>query len=218
MKSHSQKILRQGILITVTFAILFGIVSLTMTQIITMEKYVLNILFLTLVSAIIIVCFKKTFIEILYKIDKSYLLLLFFSLTAHVTISYIILHYLERPAFPFSITGTSFLLLNNFFIWVKPLDVLVQQLMIIVLVRKFSELKLKYKTIAIICLFCFGIIHIFQVFKTSLIIGLCFTFVALLLSIVFPYLILKVKNGVIYSYVIHLGIYTLAALLSWYLF
>ncbi|MEI7578532.1 MAG: hypothetical protein WCJ58_00675 [bacterium] len=203
---------------TVIFASVFGIISLTSSQIITMDNYILNIIFLSLVALIIILCFSHTFMQIYQKLDKTWLLFLLLSLTIHFTASYLILFYIKRPLWPFSTTGSSFLLLNNYFIWAKPIDVFVQQLLITLLVTRLAELKLKAKSITTIFIFGFGIIHIFQIFKTNLLVGLGYTLVALIFSVVFPYLILKVKNGSIYNYIIHLGAYTLAALLLWTLF
>jgi hypothetical protein len=108
--------------------------------------------------------------------------------------------------------------MNNFYIWTKPFDILVQQLLIIVLVKKLSEQRMNLKQITLIFILGFGAIHIFQIFKTDIIIGLAFTAGALLSSVLYPYMILKVKNGYIYNYMIHLAIYNIAAILTWTLY
>tara|TARA_B100001971_G_C17746211_1_gene313171 strand:- start:120 stop:548 length:429 start_codon:yes stop_codon:yes gene_type:complete len=140
------------------------------------------------------------------------------SLIIHAVTSYFILRFLNQPTWPFSNHGASFLLMNNFYIWTKPFDILVQQLLIIVLVKKLSEQRMNLKQITLIFILGFGAIHIFQIFKTDIIIGLAFTAGALLSSVLYPYMILKVKNGYIYNYMIHLAIYNIAAILTWTLY
>jgi len=201
------------------FIIIFATTSLIMTQIITMDRYILNMLFLLAVSLIIIFCFKKTLMEVVSKTHRyEFIFIFMFSLIIHVVSSYFILSFLNQPVWPFDSRGTSFLLMNKFYLWVKPLDVFVQQLLIIVLVKKLYQYKLSLRQITILFICGFGLIHIFQVFKTSLIIGLGFTFVAMLSSLVYPYMILKVRNGYLYNYMIHLGIYNIVALTAWIFF
>ena len=203
----------------ILFILAFGIMSLIMTQIITMERYVLNIFFLSIIAFGIIFYFKKDFIEIINKTSKrEFIFLLAISLIIHFISSYFILNFLNQPIWPFSSKGASILLMNNFYLWVKPLNVLVQQLLIIVLVKKLSQSNLNVKQITTLFILGFGLIHVFQIFKTDLIIGLGFMFIAIFFSFIFPYLILKKRNGYLYNYMFHLGTYNLAAILAWTLF
>ncbi len=198
------------------FIFAFALTSLTMTQVITMDRYLLNIAFLSIVTIGLVFYFRKTLIGLTSKTTKyDFIFLLAISLAVHAVSSYFILTYLGRPVWPFDSNGTSFLLMNNFYLWVKPLDVLVQQLLIILLVTKLHQYKMSLKQITALFVFGFGAIHIFQIFKTDLFIGLGFTGGAIISSFVYPYMILKVRNGYLYNYMIHLGIYSLAALLAW---
>jgi hypothetical protein len=102
--------------------------------------------------------------------------------------------------------------------WAKPLDVLIQQLLIIWLTTKLYANGLSLKQIITFFLVAFGSIHIFQVLKTDWVIGLVFTAGALVSSVLYPYLLLRVRNGYIYNYMIHLGLYSIAALVAWMMY
>lgn len=203
----------------ILFAITFGSTSLIMTQVITMNRYILNIFFLSITSICLILYFRKSLKDLIIRTRKSEVVFLIgISLIIHLISSYFILNYLNQPVWPFDSRGTSFLLMNNFYIWTKPFDVFLQQLLIVLLVTKLHQYKLTLKQITMLFVLGFGVIHIFQIFKTDIIIGLAFTLGAIISSFVYPYMILKVRNGYIYNFMIHLGIYNIAALLSWMLY
>jgi len=178
-----------------------------------MDRYVLNMIFLSIFVSAIVISFRHTFENLIEKTDKYKIIALgILSLIIHGAISYFILTFLDQPVFPFDSRGTSFLLMNNFFLLAKPLEILVQQLLIILLVTKLKEQGMSLRRIITLFVLFFGTIHIFQIFKTDLIIGLGFTFFAILASFIFPYLVLKVRNGYIYNFMIHLVAYDIAAL------
>lgn len=197
----------------------FAITSLTMTQIITMDRYILNIVFLLFTTLILIFYFKKEIIDVAKNTNRyEFIFLITISIMIHFVSSYYILNFLDQPIWPFDSKGTSFLLMNNFYLWVKPFDVLVQQILILIIVKKLYLYNLSLKNITVIFILGFGLIHIFQIFKTDVIIGLAFTIGAILSSFIYPYMILKVRNGYIYNYMIHMGIYNVAAILAWTLY
>lgn len=212
-------IFRNNLKTLLLFICIFGFSSLFPTQIITMERYGWVMLFYAGVAALLLYAFWSTYTQLFQKTRWYELLVLIaLSLTIHGLVSYFILTFVERPAWPFSDHGTSFLLMNNYYIFAKPLDVLVQQLLIIWLTLKLHAQGLSLKKITIFFLFAFGSLHFFQVFKTDWIIGLLFTAGALISSVVYPYILLRVRNGYIYNYMIHLGIYNIAALAAWLLY
>jgi len=203
----------------ILFIMAFAITSLTMTQIITMDRYILNIVFLLFTTLILIFYFKKEIIDVTKNTNRyEFIFLITISIMIHFVSSYFILNFLDQPIWPFDSKGTSFLLMNNFYLWVKPFDVLVQQILILIIVKKLYLYNLSLKNITVIFILGFGLIHIFQIFKTDVIIGLAFTIGAILSSFIYPYMILKVRNGYIYNYMIHMGIYNLAAILAWTLY
>lgn len=212
-------IFHQNIKSFLVFVSIFGFASLVPTQIITMERYGLVILFYLTASSFLLYAFRSTY-KLVFRNTHWYevVILVILSFTIHGLISYYVITYLERPNWPFSDRGTSFLLMNNYYIWAKPFDVLVQQLLIIWLIAKLYANGLSLRQIISFFLVAFGSIHIFQVLKTDWIIGLLFTFGALISSVVYPYLFLRVRNGYLYNYLIHLGIYNVAALAAWLLY
>lgn len=203
----------------VLFAVVFGFQSLMTSQIITMDRYILDILFTVIILAFVGVYFRKVFYKVCEKTSLTDgLLLLLASLTFHFASSYFIINYFDQPVWPFDSRGSSFLLMNSYFIWAKPFDVLLQQVLIVLLVKKLHQYKLTVKQITALFVFGFGVIHIFQTFRTDFIVGLGYTFGAMIFSIIFPYMIINVKNGYIYNFMIHLVTYNIAALLAWTLY
>lgn len=201
------------------FIIIFALVALIPSKIITFERYILNIIFFILIISLLLYLFKNLYEKVLIGVSINKTLgLLGFSLFLHGLACFYILGFIDKPNFPFSAEGTSFLLMNNYFLYAKPLEIFIQQLIIIMLVYKFNELGMSLKKIISIFVFSFGLIHIFQIFKTDMIIGIGFTFFAIIASFIFPYMILKVKNGAIYDFMIHLGVYDIVAVLIYLLY
>jgi hypothetical protein len=198
------------------FIIAFSIIALVPSQVFTMDRYITIIFFLAVFALALIIYFKKQFLILTEQTRKSEFIFLFaLSLLIHGVLSYFILNFLNQPVWPFDSQGTSFLLMNNFFIWAKPLEVFVQQLLIALLVTRLYQLDMSLKQIIALFVFIFGAVHIFQIFKTDIIIGFGFTFFAILASFIFPYMLLRVRNGYIYNFMIHLVAYDIAALLAW---
>lgn len=212
-------VFRRNIKSFLTFVLIFGFASLVPTQVITMERYGVVILFYLSVVSLLLYIFRTTYKSVFSNTHwYEFLLLTTVSLAIHGLVSYFILAYVERPDWPFSDQGTSFLLMNNFYVWAKPFDILIQQLLIVWLTTKLYKNGLTLKQIILFFLVAFGAIHIFQVLKTDWIIGLLFTAGALASSVLYPYLILRTRNGYIYNYMIHLGLYNIAALTAWLLY
>jgi hypothetical protein len=201
------------------FVSIFGFASLVPTQIITMERYGLVILFYLTVASLLLYAFRSTYKSIFQNTHWYELVgLVSLSLIVHGLVSYFIITYVDKPDWIFSDRGTSFLLMNNYYVWAKPLDILIQQLLIIWLTTKLFANGLTLKQIISFFLIAFGSIHIFQVLKTDWVIGLLFTAGALVSSVLYPYLLLRVRNGYIYNYMFHLGLYNIAALAAWLLY
>lgn len=201
------------------FVVAFGITTLIPSGVITMDRYLAIILFLFAISFFLLIFFKRELAVVVQKTHKHEFFILFiFSLFFHGISSYLVLNFLSQPVWPFDSRGTSFLLMNNFFIFAKPFEVFVQQLLIILLVTRLHQSGMSLKKIIMLFVFGFGVIHIFQIFKTDLIIGLGFTFFAILASLIFPYMLLRVRNGYIYNFMIHLAAYDIAAILTWSLY
>lgn len=202
----------------ILFTLAFVTTSLTMTEIITMDRYVLNILFLSMFSLLTLAIFKKDLSELYSDSRQTSAVLLVISFLIHLATVFIVRTFLETPSWPFDIAGTSPLLMNDFFVWTKPFDVLVQQLLILVLVKKLDQYGQSLQQITTMLVCGFGLVHVVQMVRTDVIVGLTFASVAIIFSFVFPYMILKVKHGCVYNFMIHLGVYDLFALLAWIIF
>lgn len=213
------EVFRDNIKNFLIFVSIFGFASLVPTQVITMERYGIVILFYLTVALLLLYIFRSTYKSILQKTHWYELVgLVSLSLIVHGLVSYFIITYIERPDWMFGDRGASFLLMNNYYVWAKPLDVLIQQLLIIWLTTKLYANGLTLKQIISFFLIAFGSIHIFQVLKTDWVIGLLFTVGALVSSVLYPYLLLRIRNGYIYNYMFHLGLYNTAALAAWLLY
>ena len=209
-------IFRHNVKNLLIFITIFSFASLVPTQIITMGRYGLVIVFYLAVTSLLLYAFRSVYKPIFQQTSWYKLVgLLSLSLAIHGLVSYLLITYAERPDWPFSDHGTSFLLMNKYFVWAKPLDVLIQQLLIIWLTTKLLANRLSLKQIIIFFMFAFGSIHIFQTLKTDWIIGLLFTGGALISSVLYPYFLIHVRDGYIYNYMFHLGLYNLAALIAW---
>lgn len=201
----------------ILFLTAFGGVML-FVKLVTIENYIAC--FLVFVVGIVISCilFKKTLRNIVSKTKGYEYMVLIFSLFLHLIICYYCLNFLSSPIIPFERTGISFLLLNKFFIGVMPLNVLFQQIILTILITKLYQYKMSFKNIILMFVIIFGAAHIFQIFSINLFVGLGFTFFAIVGSFIFPYMILKVRNGYLYNIMIHLLVYDIATLVFWTLY
>lgn len=96
----------------------------------------------------------------------------------------------------------------------KSVEVLVQQLLITVLVADLSFRLESLKNVVIGYAICFGGAHIALFFldNSSIPYSLLMTIAAFLSSLIFPYLILRVKGGFTYAYMIHFLFYIILAI------
>jgi hypothetical protein len=102
------------------FVSIFVFVSLVPTQVITMERYGLVILFYLTVASLLLYVFRSTYTSIFQKTRwYEFVGLISLSLIVHGLVSYFIITYVERPDWIFSDRGTSFLLMNNYYVWAK---------------------------------------------------------------------------------------------------
>jgi hypothetical protein len=101
----------------------------------------------------------------------------------------------------------------------KSIDILVQQLLVVAMVLSFSFQKLSLRAVSIWCAILFGGAHLFLIFggQTALYVTV-FTVSASVAALFFPYLILRVKNGFIYSYFLQWSFYAIIVVLAHLIF
>ncbi|MFH1959514.1 MAG: hypothetical protein ABIJ22_04280 [Patescibacteria group bacterium] len=203
----------------VIISVLWFVFAFAVTGIISiifMQNHWLLIFIFSAISLGLIVFFRKEILK-LVKDTKWHevVALIGISLFVHGVTSYFILKYLEQPTWPFDRNGISFLLMNGFYVWAKPIDVMMQQLLIVLLVLRLNSLKMNINQITKLFVVLFGAIHAFQFLRTDFIIGLLYFITSIIFSFVFPKMILRVRNGFIYNLMIHLAVYNIGALLAW---
>ncbi len=97
----------------------------------------------------------------------------------------------------------------------KSAEIILQQLLIAALAFSFYNSKFSTKTTCMLCAGLFGSAHLLLVFGgPSFLYVSTFTFFATIAGFVFPYLILKVKNGFMYSYMLHWTFYAAIVVLA----
>lgn len=167
---------------------------------------------------VFIYLFKDIFIDLIAKTKRQDVILIIISLSLHAITYWICNQYLTAPLELMKTSTASFIQVSSYFIWAKPLDSLLQQIMIVVLVTKLSKQNVRMRSIAIFLATLFGVTHIFSMVYIKLEVMLLVTLATTLFALFIPYLLLKVRNGYLYTFMIHLALVDLAALLFWGMF
>ncbi len=111
--------------------------------------------------------------------------------------------------------STDILFANPWYFLPKSAEVLMQQLLITVLVLVLSFRLHSLKKVIVGFALCFGGAHLllFSIPDTVTAYALIMTIGSFLSALVFPYLIVRVRGGFVYSYAIHLLFYIFLAML-----
>lgn len=90
----------------------------------------------------------------------------------------------------------------------KSIEILLQQFLLVAFVEAFNVRKFSVRAIQYWCAGLFGSIHLLLIFDGGgLVYVSVFTAAATAAGFIFPYLMLKVKNGLLYSYFLHWTFY-----------
>lgn len=104
---------------------------------------------------------------------------------------------------------------NGWYFLPKSAEIILQQLLVSALALSFYNAKFSIKTASAWCAGLFGSAHLLLIFGgPSLSYVALFTTSATIAGFIFPYLILNVKNGFMYSYILHWSFYALLVLLA----
>lgn len=96
----------------------------------------------------------------------------------------------------------------------KSVEIVFQQLLILALVLALAAKGLALRRISIVCALVFGAAHILLAFaNVPALYVVRFMVSAALFGLVFPYLLLRIRNGFAYSYVIHWTYYAASVVL-----
>jgi hypothetical protein len=108
-------------------------------------------------------------------------------------------------------TPPDLMLATEWYFLPKSIDILFQQLLIVALVLTLSAEQYSQRRISVYCAILFGGMHVFLAFG-----GVPWGYVirfmlsAAAFGLVFPYLLLRVRNGLAYSYIVHWLYYALS--------
>ena len=98
----------------------------------------------------------------------------------------------------------STLLADPWYFLPKSVDILFQQLLIVALVLALAQREHDLRRISVLCAILFGGTHLLLALGgVPLMYLIRFTIFATLFGFLFPYLILKVRNGLVWSYSLH---------------
>lgn len=128
--------------------------------------------------------------------------------------------YFALPNLP-SVTWTEswdppdLLVANSWYFLPKAVEILLQQLLIAVLVLSFWTHKFSLRSISLWCMFLFGGVHLLLAFGGPPITYVVrFTLSAMVFGYLFPYLILRLPNGFLYSYTLHWAYYVVTVIMA----
>ena len=95
------------------------------------------------------------------------------------------------------------------------IEIALQQLLVAAMVLAFNAQKFSLQTISYWSAGLFGSIHLLLVFNgSSFAYVAVFTVSAIVAGFIFPYLLLRVRNGFIYTYFLHWGFYAVVTVLA----
>jgi hypothetical protein len=107
-----------------------------------------------------------------------------------------------------------FIVATPFYFLPKSIDILFQQLLVVALVLALAAQNLSLRRISIYCSLAFGGIHVLLAFGDEpLRYVVRFMIAASLFGLLFPLLILRVPNGLAYSYAVHWAYYAVSVAL-----
>lgn len=93
------------------------------------------------------------------------------------------------------------------YLLVKTIEILFQQVLIVLLILTLASYRDDMWFVSKAYTFIFSIVHLALIPRLGLAYTALFFGASLLSAFVFPYIILKVKNGFVYSYIIHWSAY-----------
>lgn len=146
---------------------------------------------------------------------STYIFLLIGSVAVILYFTYILPHFPAISWNKLTKPPSELLLATPWYFLPKSIDILMQQLLVAAMVLSFSFQKFSLRAISVWCAILFGGAHLFLIFGgETLLYVTVFTVSAFVAGLCFPYLILRVKNGFIYSYFLHWSFYAVVIVLA----
>jgi hypothetical protein len=146
---------------------------------------------------------------------STYIFVSLFSIGIALYLAYVLPLFPTQGAYRIWQAPSDLLLATPWYFLPKSMDILLQQLLVVAMVLAFSFQGYSVRTISVWCAILFGGAHLLLVFGgKDFIYVSTFISAAVFASFVFPYLILKVKNGFVYSYFLHWLFYAVVIVLA----
>lgn len=109
----------------------------------------------------------------------------------------------------YGLENGTFLRGGDGYVFVKTLEILLQQILITGIILSLASHKKSFIFVSTMFALLFGLTHLALLPSMGVGLALIFTAAAGLSAVVFPYLILYVRNGFVYTYIIHWFAYVL---------
>lgn len=194
----------------------FALVSIGFNLFVTRENPLGALFYFLFLSFLILQYYKKDFKKLLQKASRKQSRLLILLFLFHFGTYYIVHSALKSPSPALTTNTISFLEMDFYFLWIKPFEIALQQIFILVLIFLLQKNKIPLTKALFIVFFLFGGMHLFLFLNLPLSLALYLTFFALCASYIFTLFITQLKNGFLYSYLLHLGFYQISALFFWF--
>ncbi len=155
--------------------------------------------------------FQPAIIPYLLTITPASLILL-----AIFLIGVILLHWNSHRLFPVEQLMSNKYVFTRFdkrYVFAKIFDITYQQTLIVALVSILVAHGYSHTTIYLLFAFLFGTLHLPLIKIRGRVFGVYFTLAAVCAGFFFPYLLIHLESGVVYSYILHWSFYLVSALL-----
>jgi len=181
------------------------------------DNFFVTLVYFLIVDLTLIYFFKNDLIIFFKDVTMStifffVLVILFYFLLYHITRKHRKISKTVIKKYPWY----TLLRIDYKFLISKPFEILFQQLCVLLLITWLMQYGFVFYQILIVFGILFGLSHLRLLFESRNLFTYLFIVTALIGSIVLPYLIVYVKNGAIYSYLIHYGYYTLLGTVYWF--
>ena len=171
------------------------------------DNYLITTIYFINLNLLCIYLFRDIFKEKLSKPSKLQiaLFLIFFIILGFVY--YICGNSSNLPNLLKKFPEISLINFNFRYILTKSFEILFQQITIIFLILLMHKNKVSLKNMTIFFATIFPLTHLVNYFFTTTLFALIFQVASIIGGLTFPYLIIKIKNGFLYTYLLHWTFY-----------
>lgn len=172
------------------------------------DNYLLTVIYFVFVCSLFIYLFRDLIREDVFRPSKLQVLLFFLFYLISSIVYYVFSNYYNLPSLLAQFNSVYLLTLDFRYLLTKTFEIFFQQLTILILILLLHQ-KISLRKITYLFLIIFPLLHLVNyiympfLFASILFVG------SILGALFFPYLILKVRDGFIYTYLLHWSFYLL---------